>query len=60
MLQKLGFNFVALLINALLQDDALNYANCRQMVLTVLQHKISQTRLANNKELRQQIYEYIF
>lgn len=49
-----------LLVNALLQDNTLDYADCCQIKLAVLQHKINQTRLANNRKLRQQIYKYTF
>ena len=57
-LQNLGFDSVASLVDALLQDDALDYADCRQLAMTVLQHKNSQTDLANDRGFRQQIYKY--
>lgn len=49
---------MTLLVDALLQDDALNYANCRQIALTILQHKKSKTELANNRAFCQQLYKY--
>lgn len=51
---------MALFINTLLQENALDYANYHQIVLIILQHKTSQICLVNNGELHQQIYKYIF
>ena len=53
-LQNSGVDSVASLIDVLLQDDALDYAICRQMALAVLQHK-TQTNLVNDREFRQQL-----
>lgn len=49
---------MALLVDALLQGDALNYANCRQIALTILQHEKSKTELTNNRAFCQQLYKY--
>ena len=57
-LQNSGFDSVASLVDALLQDDALDYADCRQMAWAILQHKNSQTDLTNDREFRQQLYKY--
>ena len=35
-LQKSGFNSVASLVDALLQDNALDYADCHQIALAIL------------------------
>ena len=58
-LRNLEFNSVTSLVDALLQDDALDYADCHQIALTILQHKNSQTDLANDQEFHQQLYKYI-